>query len=171
MTFLRQLLSSPTRVAALLALTCAGLVGGSFFVQHVLGVEPCPLCILQRMTYFVLVFAFGAAALVHRNARLQRWLFGGALLLTFAGLGVASYQVQLQVFPPALATTCSASLSYMLDTLSVTETLARIFNAKGDCSDTSFRILGLTLAQISLVIFTTFSVLLGLTLFRRRAAV
>jgi len=171
MNFPRQFVSSPTRVATILALACAGLVGGSFFVQHVLGVEPCPLCIIQRMTYFVLAFAFGAAALAHRNARLQHWLFGGALLLTLGGIGVAGYQVQLQLFPPALATTCSASLSYMLDTMSVTDTLARIFNAKGDCSDTSFKILGLTLAQISLVIFTTFAVLMGLTVFRRRAAV
>jgi disulfide bond formation protein DsbB len=171
MNHLREFLASPTRVAALLAAACAGLVGGSFFVQHVLGVEPCPLCIIQRITYLVLAIAFGAAALAHRSAGLQRGLFGGALLMTLGGIGVAGYQVQLQLFPPALATTCSASLSYMLDTLSVTETLARIFNAKGDCSDTSFRILGLTLAQISLVIFTTFAVLLGLTVFRRRAAV
>jgi protein dithiol:quinone oxidoreductase len=171
MNFLRHTFASPARVAGLLGLTCAGLVAGSFFVQHVLGVEPCPLCIIQRMTYLALAFAFGAAALAHGDGRLQRWLFGGALVLTLGGIGVAGYQVQLQLFPPALATTCSASLSYMLDTLSMTETLARIFNAKGDCSDTSFRILGLTLAQISLVIFTAFAVLMGLTVFRRRAAV
>jgi disulfide bond formation protein DsbB len=46
MNFLRHTFASPARVAGLLGLTCAGLVAGSFFVQHVLGVEPCPLCII-----------------------------------------------------------------------------------------------------------------------------
>jgi disulfide bond formation protein DsbB len=57
----------------------------------------------------------------------------------------------------------------MLETLSVTDVLARLLDAKGDCSDTSFKILGLTLAQASLLIFAGFTLVLG-TLFVRRPA-
>jgi len=148
-----MLLRSPARAGVLLAGLCAGLVGGSFFVQHVLLVEPCPLCIVQRYTYALLAVVFLAMASVGRSPRWQRALLWFALLLVLAGGGVAAYQSQLQLFPPAAPATCSASLSYMLDTLPVTEVIGRLFQAHGDCSDSSFKILGLTLAQISLAIF------------------
>ena len=57
----------------------------------------------------------------------------------------------------------------MLDTLSFTDALAQIFHAKGDCSDTSFKVMGLTLAQASLLVFTSYTLLLGTVLVRRRA--
>src|SRR5664279_2954947 len=118
MNLLRQFLSSPTRVATILAIACTGLVGGSFFVQHVLGVEPCPLCIVQRFTYAGLAIVFFGAAYAEAHGVAQRRIFMLAALLTLGGFGVAAYQTKLQLFPPAIAATCSASLSYMLDTLS-----------------------------------------------------
>ena len=59
----------------------------------------------------------------------------------------------------------------MLDNLAVTDVLARLLHASGDCSDTSFRVLGLTLAQASLITFLTFSLSLGMVLARRPATV
>ncbi len=160
---------SPTRVAVLLGLACIGLVGASFFVQHGLGIEPCPLCIVQRFTYLALIPVFFAAAAARRHGRAQRTLFFSAAALTLGGLGVAGYQTYLQLFPAPLVESCSASLSYMLDTMAVTDVLAGLFHATGDCSDTSFKILGLTLAQASLLIFLGFAALLVMLL-RRRAA-
>jgi disulfide bond formation protein DsbB len=144
---------SPTRMGALLSVLCAGLVAGSFFIQHVLFVEPCPLCLVQRYTYAVLALVLLGVARAWRKRGLQRALLALALVLVLTGGGVAGYQWQLQIFPPAQTAGCSASLSYMLDTLPVGEVIGRLFAAEGDCSDTSFRILGLTLAQISLGIF------------------
>ena len=165
---LRHLLASPARVAVLLGLVCTSLVGASFYVQHVLGVEPCPLCIVQRLTYLVLIPVFFAAAMALRRDRTQRILFWMAAVLTLGGLGVAAYQTYLQLFPAPQVVSCSASLSYMLDTLSVSEVLAQVLHAPGDCSDTSFKILGLTMAQASLLIFTGFALLL-ISVLRRRA--
>jgi disulfide bond formation protein DsbB len=161
---------SRARAGALLAFLCAGLVGGSFFVEYVLLVEPCPLCIIQRYTYALLAPVFLAMALLGRRPRWQGALLWVALVLVLAGGGVAAYQSQLQIFPSAAAATCSASLSYMLDTLPVNEVLARLFQAHGDCSDTSFKILGLTLAQISLGIFTGLLVWLAAALRSRQPA-
>lgn len=159
-------LNSPTRGAALLAAACMGFVGASFFVQHVLLVEPCPLCIIQRSTYALLAVVFLASASLGRRPGAQRALLGVALLLVLMGGGVAAYQSQLQLFPPAQAATCGPGLSYMMDTLPMTEVVGKIFEAHGDCSDTSFRILGLTLAQISLGIFCALALWLVPTLRR-----
>ena len=158
---LARLLGSPRRVVLLLGLACVGLVGASLFVQHVLDVEPCPLCIVQRFTYLALIPIFLGAAIATPFGRVQRSLLWGATVLTLAGLGVAGYQTDLQLFPPPVTASCSASLGYMLDTMAVSEVIARLVHAGGDCSDTSFKILGLTLAQASLIIFTVFAALLG----------
>jgi protein dithiol:quinone oxidoreductase len=170
MNALSRLLDSPSRVAVLMGLACTGLVGASFYVQRVLGVEPCPLCIIQRFTYLALAIVFLGAALLPSQGALQRGALVLAAVLTLGGLGVAGYQTYLQLSPPAMTGTCSASLSYMLETLSFTDVLARLLNAKGDCSDTSFKILGLTLAQASLLIFTAFVLVLGAMFVRRRAS-
>lgn len=162
---LSTLLRSPARAGATLGAFCLTLVGASVFVQHVLGIEPCPLCIVQRLTYAALAVVFLGAALL--GARPQRALLGVALALILVGLGVAAYQSQLQLFPPAAAATCSPSLSYMLETLPAGELVGRLFQGHGDCSDTSFTIFGLTLAQISLGIFLALLVAV-LALLRQR---
>ena len=169
MATLLRFLTSPTRVALLLALACTGLVGASFFVQHVVGIEPCPLCIIQRFTYVGLIPVFAAAVLAGEGSALQRRLLWLAALGTLLGLAVAGYQTQLQMFPAPTAEGCSASLSYMLDTMSVTEVLGKLLQAKGDCADTSFKVLGLTLAQASLLVFLSYTLLLGRVLVVRRA--
>jgi disulfide bond formation protein DsbB len=110
---------------------------------------------------------FFAAAVMRGYLPAQRALFWMAAVLTLGGLGVAGYQTYLQLFPAPVAATCSASLSYMLDSMALTEVLARVLHATGDCSDTSFKILGLTLAQASLVIFLSFSLALA-TVLRRQ---
>ncbi|HUH92884.1 MAG TPA: disulfide bond formation protein B [Casimicrobiaceae bacterium] len=164
-TLLRKL-GSPSRVALALGVVCVGLVGASLFVQHVLDVEPCPLCIVQRFTYLALIPVFLGAAVAKPYGKVQRSLLWGATVLTLAGLAVAGYQTDLQLSPPGITASCSAGLGYMLDTMAVSEVLARLLHAGGDCADTSFRILGLTLAQASLIIFTIFAALLAGLLLR-----
>lgn len=169
MKSITRFLASPTRVAILLGFFCAALVGASFFIQHVLRIDPCPLCIVQRFTYAGLIPVFLGAAMLRDYAQAQRALFWTAAVLTLGGLGVAGYQTYLQLFPPPVAARCSATLSYMLDSMAITEVLARLFHATGDCSDTSFKVLGLTLAQASLLVFLGFSLSLAMLLRRRPA--
>ena len=167
MTAIARSLASPSRLAILLGFVSTVLVGASFFVQHVLGVQPCPLCIIQRFIYLGLIPVFVAAAMTPAHGGAQRALFWTAGVLTLAGLSVAGYQTYLQLNPVAAG--CSASLSYMLDTMAVTEVLARLLHATGDCSDTSFSILGLTLAQASTIVFLGFALSLAVVLRPRPA--
>ena len=168
MNILSRILASPTRVAAALGLACAGLVSASFYVQHVLGVDPCPLCIVQRLTYLGLIPVFFAAAMLRNREPARRALLWTAGALALSGLSVAGYQTYLQLFPAPIAR-CSASLSYMLDTMALTDVFARVLHATGDCSDASFKILGLTLAQASLLVFVSLLLVLGLLLRRQPA--
>jgi hypothetical protein len=108
---------------------------------------------VQRFTYLGLIPVFFVAALAPARGRSQRTLFWAAAILTLAGLGVAGYQTYLQMFPAPLVARCSASLSYMLDNRAVSEVLGQLLHATGDCSDTSFKVLGLTMAQASPLMF------------------
>ena len=101
------------------------------------------------------------------HGRAQRALFWTAGILTLAGLGIAGYQTYLQLNPVVAG--CSASLFYMLDTMAVTEVLARLLHATGDCSDTSFKVLGLTLAQASMLVFLSLALSLVMLLRPRPA--
>lgn len=170
MKALRRFVTSPSRVALALGLVCTGLVGASYYVQHVLGIEPCPLCIIQRFTYLALTPVFFVAAMSRPHGWAQRSLLWTSAILTLGGLGVAGYQTYLQLSPAVLVARCSASLSYMLDNLAVTDVLARLLHASGDCSDTSFKILGLTLAQASLLVLLSFALSLAMILRRQPAS-
>ena len=108
-------------------------------------------------------------AVAPADGRSQRALLWTAGTLALGGLAIAGYQTYLQLFPAPVVARCSASLSYMLDSMAFTEVLARLVHATGDCSDTSFRILGLTLAQASLLVFLSFTLSLAILL-RRKAA-
>ena len=169
MQALSRFAASPAKIATALGLVCTGLVGASFYVQHVLGIDPCPLCIVQRFTYLGLIPVFLAAAFASDGGRAQRALFCTAGTLALGGLAVAGYQTYLQLSPAPEAVRCSASLAYMLDSMAFTEVLAQLLHATGDCSDTSFTILGLTLAQASVLVFLGFTLTLALLL-RRKAA-
>jgi protein dithiol:quinone oxidoreductase len=170
MKALSRFLASPARTAIVLGLVCTGLVGASFFVEHLVGIEPCPLCIIQRYAYVGLMPVFFGAAMAPDHGRAQRTLFWSAAILTLGGLGIAGHQTYLQLNPAPLAARCSASLTYMLDSMAVTEVLSGLLHATGDCSDASFKVLGLTLAQASLLVFLGLTVSLAMLLRRRPAS-
>ncbi|MDH4022161.1 MAG: disulfide bond formation protein B, partial [Gammaproteobacteria bacterium] len=82
------------------ALACAGLMAYALYVQHGLGLEPCPLCILQRLAVIGLGGIFLVAAL-HPAGATGRRVYGILLaLVALAGSGVAGRHVWLTTLPP-----------------------------------------------------------------------
>jgi disulfide bond formation protein DsbB len=143
-------------LAWLLAAICAGGLATGLFVQHVLGLEPCSLCVLQRLGFvLILLTAVPLAALPRRHL--------GATVLAVAlvaaalfGFGIAAYQVWLQAFPPAMSS-CGAGIGAYLEGWPFEQALRWVFDAQGDCSRSSFEILGITLPQWGLIAFAFLS--------------
>ena len=135
----------------LLALSgCA--VATSLFVQHVLGIDPCSLCVIQRLTYFACALA-AASAIALAGSRQARIGFTAlAVVLAAGGLGVAAYQTWLQAFPPAHAS-CSAGFGMLLDDTAFEGIWRYVMDAPGDCREITFRIAGLSMAQASVLLF------------------
>ncbi|MBS8241887.1 disulfide bond formation protein B [Marinobacter lipolyticus] len=133
---------------------CAALLGVAFYMEHVMGLEPCPLCWLQR-------FGFMGAGLVSLLAVLHNprgfgiRVYGLLMALTAgAGLAVAGRQLWLQSLPEDQVPACGPSVDYMLDVLPLTEVLTTALRGTGDCAEVVWRFLGLSIPGWTAVFFS-----------------
>jgi disulfide bond formation protein DsbB len=130
---------------ALGALACAGLMAYALYVQHGLGLEPCPLCILQRLAVIALGGIFLVAAL-HPAGAVGRRVYGILLaLVALAGSGVAGRHVWLTTLPPERLPACGPGLDFMLESFPLQETLAMVLSGSGECANVDWRFLGLSI--------------------------
>jgi len=137
-------------------LACAGLLGFGIYLQEVVGLDPCPMCILQRYA-FVAIGLVALAAAIHGPRGGLALKAYGALLVVFAliGGGTAVRQSWLQHNPPKTAS-CGADLEGLLQNFPLAQALPKIFAGSGDCSIVSWRFLGLSIAEWALVWFAIF---------------
>jgi disulfide bond formation protein DsbB len=145
------------------ALTIASMAFALLYLQHVLELEPCPLCITQR-AFVILTGLLALIAALHNPQGWGRRLY--ALLCTLAALGgaaVAGRHVWLQHLPEDLAPACGPSLEYMLDTLPLSETFALVMMGDGNCADTVWTLLGFSIPEQTLALFL---LLAGLSLYQ-----
>ncbi len=150
-------------------LVCAALITTALTMQYALKLEPCPLCIFQR----VFVMALGAIALlaaIHDPGLTGRRVYG-VLIVVFGVLGmiVAGRHVWLQNLPADQVPECGPGLEYMLDAFPLTEALSLVFRGSGECADVQWVFLGLTIPGWTLVIFAAFTIA-GLLLIATRVA-
>jgi protein dithiol:quinone oxidoreductase len=151
-------------------LVCAGLLAFALYLQHYEMQEPCPLCILQRVAFIALMVVFLVAAL-HGPGRTGSIVYSG-ILFTVAGMGaaIASRHVWLQNLPKNQVPECGPGLEYMLEKFPLAQALDKIFAGSGECAESGWRFLGLTIAGWSLVWFVimgVFAVMLALLAMKR----
>jgi disulfide bond formation protein DsbB len=153
---LALLLLPPRRPGYMLgALVCAGLIGYALYAQYVLDLEPCPLCVFQRIAVIVCGVVFVVAA-IHGPGR--KGAMGYALATLFAGsagAAVAMRHLWIQSLPPGEVPACGAGLNYMLETLPFAEVLEKVFLGSGECAAVDWRFLGLSLPGWTFVFFVT----------------
>jgi disulfide bond formation protein DsbB len=126
-------------------LACAGLLAYAYYAQYVLHLEPCPLCMFQRIGVIVLCAVFLIAAL-HDPAAFGRRIY--ALLLGLSALwtiGVAARHLYIQSLPPDSVPACGASLDFMLKVFSFSEVLVKVLTGSGECAKVTWEFLGLAM--------------------------
>ncbi|HVY05819.1 MAG TPA: disulfide bond formation protein B [Burkholderiales bacterium] len=143
----------PRPIFLAIFLGCAGLIAYALYLQHAMGLEPCPMCILQRYA-FIAVGVIALVAGIHNPATLGRRIYG-ALVALFAatGAGIAIRHVWLEHNPPKLFD-CGADVGFLLESFPLTEAFPMIFRGTGDCTKVPWRFLGLSIAEWSLICFT-----------------
>ncbi len=148
--------TAPHRVLALVAGICVAMLAFGLYLQHVLGLEPCPMCIVQRYALVLVAVVAGVAAVVRGRGVL---LAGGTLGLLLSGFGafVAARQSWLQWYPPEVAS-CGRDFYGMIETFPLKRAIPMIFKGSGDCTKVDWTFLGLSIANWSFVWFLLFAV-------------
>lgn len=143
-------MKSARSLFALLALICAVLLGYGYYLQYVTGLEPCPLCIMQRVA-FLAVFIITAIAAIHGPAAAGVRIYAGLGLLAAAiGGAIAGRQIWLQHLPPDQVPDCGPGLEYMLEVFPLFDALRMILTGSGECAEIDWTFLGLSIADWSL---------------------
>jgi protein dithiol:quinone oxidoreductase len=134
-------------------LVCAGLLAFAYYLQFARGLEPCPLCIIQRLVFAAMAIVFLAAA-IHHPRQVGAWIYGGLLLLlAAAGTAVAGRHVWLQHTPEAERPSCGPGLDYLLSRFGPLGGLQRILRGSGECGAVDWTFLGLSIPEWSLACF------------------
>jgi disulfide bond formation protein DsbB len=130
---------------------CVALLAYAYYAQFVLRLEPCPLCIFQRVGVFATGIMFALAA-AHDPAGWGRRVYAALIALTSAAtIGVAARQVYIQSLPPDAVPACGASLDFMLKVFPLTDVLTKVLTGSGECAKINWRFLGLAMPAWVLV--------------------
>lgn len=161
-----SLLDAPRRLLALVSLGCIALLAFGMYLQHVVGLEPCPMCIVQRYALVLVALVAGLTAISSHKGVLMG---GSGLLVLISGFGafVAARQSFLQWYPPEVIS-CGRDFYGMIESFPLQRAIPMIFKGGGDCSAIDWTFLGGSIANWSFVCFGLIG-LLALALMARLA--
>ncbi len=150
--------TAPRRILAFISVACVAMLAFGLYLQHVVGLEPCPMCIVQRYALILVAIFTGLASL---RGQKGWWMSLGVLALLSSGFGafVAARQSWLQWYPPEFAT-CGRDFYGMIEHYSFSRSIPMIFQGSGDCAAIDWTLLGGSIANWSFICFVGFSVLL-----------
>ncbi|MBW3568308.1 MAG: disulfide bond formation protein B [Proteobacteria bacterium] len=139
-------------------LACVLLLAYAWYSQFQLGLEPCPLCIFQRVGVMVVGVLFLVAA-IHGPRAAGRRIYGVLIALAAAAGGaVSAWHVYLQQLPADEVPACGPGLDYMMDVFSFGETLRMVFTGSGECAVSDWSFLGLSMPAWVLIAFVSLGI-------------
>jgi disulfide bond formation protein DsbB len=149
------------RWMALIAMSCIGMLAFGLYLQHVVGLNPCPMCIVQRYALIGVALIAMVGSRLHKPAAMA---VDGVLLVINAGFGafVAARQSWLQWYPPEIVT-CGRDFYGMVENFPINRAIPMIFKGSGDCTKIDWTFLGGSIANWSFVAFMLFA-LMGLAI-------
>ncbi len=134
-------------------IVCAGMMGFALFAQYVWHMEPCPLCVFQRIALIALGCVFLIAG-IHPAGLIGRRIYAVLMAISaLAGMGLAGRHLWLQSLPKDQVPSCGPGLDFMFDTFPVLDALKMVLSGSGECAEVSWRFLGLTMPAWTLISF------------------
>jgi disulfide bond formation protein DsbB len=165
MQFLR-LLFTPRGLFAATGLAAVGLVAGGLILAHTMNLAACPLCILQRMLYLLLALQAIASWMLAGAVMQRRAAALLMLVTTVTGAGIAAYQTWLQRW--AKGVSCTADQPWWEAFVNwAGSQWPLMFEASGLCSEAGWKFLGLSIAEWSLIAFTSMTIAMLIALLRK----
>lgn len=151
----RLLRSLTFRSAAVISLLfCAAVFAAVFYLQFVVGLEPCPLCVMQRLPLLLIgLLSAGIAALPASALQWQRASAAICILAGIVGLGLAGRHMWIQSLPAELVPACGPDLGEMFAILPLGEALLLALAGDGNCAEVQWSFLGLSIPALAALAF------------------
>jgi disulfide bond formation protein DsbB len=128
------------------AAACLGMFAFALYAEYVLNLDPCPLCIFQRITVLSLGVVFLAAGIHNPRRPLWAWVYVSLIALAAAStIGVAARHVYIQMQPPGSIPACGAPFNVLLQMFHFWQVIAKVLHAGGECAVISWTLLGLSM--------------------------
>ena len=135
------------------------------YLEHIQGLDPCPLCVFQRIAYILIIIA-SLIAVIHNPAKTWKTIYKFLIFIfSVMGASVAGRQVWLQHLPPELVPECGPGLDYMLNVFPFADAVRMILSGSGECAEVQWRFIGLSIAEWSLIVFIAISIATILSVF------
>ncbi len=124
---------------------CAALMGYALYAQYGLGLDPCPLCIFQRVGIIALGVVFLLASL-HNPKGWGSYVYAVLVALTsLATIGVAARHLYVQSLPPGAVPSCGAPLGVLIQFTPWLELIRKVLIGGGECQEVNWQFLGLAM--------------------------
>jgi protein dithiol:quinone oxidoreductase len=146
---------NPRLLFALTAAGCGALLGFGYFLQFVEHIEPCPMCIFQRLCYMAIVLIALLGAL-HGPRRGGVYVYGCLVSVSaLIGAGIAARQTWLQHMPADQVPACGPGLEFMLEQFPLAEVIKQALRGTGECAVVDWTFFSFSIAEWSLACFGT----------------
>lgn len=153
---------------AVVLLVIASMLFAIYYLEGVLFLEPCPLCMVDR-AILVVIATVCLIALVNNSSGVMRWVYTSiATLFSGLGIAVAARHIWLQGLPPDQVPECGPDLNYMLEVFPLGDVIKRVLTGSGQCAEVSWTFLGMTIAQQTLLLFIVLSIMILFAHFQRQ---
>jgi disulfide bond formation protein DsbB len=159
--------SAPLRWALVCLLITGGLAGGAQFMEHILHLDPCPLCLMQRL-WTLIAGLVVLAALCHGTQRAPYPVL--VVLCAGVGGGFSLRQLWLQHLPADAVPACGPDMGYMLEVFPAADILKAMTFGTGNCAEVSWTLFGISIAGWALLGFVALIAAAGCWLVQVRRA-
>jgi disulfide bond formation protein DsbB len=141
---------SPRIAFLFITVCCAALLGFALYNQYVDYLDPCPLCIFQRVVFFWMG-VFALLALVHNPGRFGRRIYTWLIVFgSIVGGSIAGRHIWLQNLPESEVPECGPGLNYMLENFPIMEVFSTVLQGSGSCAEVKWTFIGLSMPMWTL---------------------
>jgi protein dithiol:quinone oxidoreductase len=161
---INAMMPNPRLLNLLIFIATVVIISGALYMEHVMLLEPCGLCITQRV-FVIFAGLVCLAAAIHNPGNKGRRNYGyGAAAMCVAGSYFAIRQIWLQSLPEDRVPACGPGLGYMMEHFPMRDTLAFLLQGDGNCAEVHWRFLGVfSIPELALMGFIA---LFGLSLYQ-----
>lgn len=137
----------------LIGFGCVFMMAVALYMEHAMHLEPCPLCIFQRVAA-IAVGAIAFSAALHNPGKTGVRAYGGLMIIAAAAGGALSArQLYLQSLPADQVPACGPGLDYLLDVFPMTEVIQMVLTGDGSCAEVVWSLFGISIPGWTLIGF------------------